>query len=179
MCSIWAALGARSQLLPSDRMRTLPKPIILDREEASSLICEMIGLMLAHQIKLGAVDVDCFRQFIPLLLLLIVDPETSPALKRTIDDTLTAIWVKSAFVHGGITRSQDFITDGAGHTALDILRKSESLPMAVKSQILMAIGHATFESRCVSRWHAMSLLLPNSTEGLDQVRSSCHQYEHC
>jgi hypothetical protein len=153
-------------------MRTLPKPIVLDRDEASSLICEMIRLMLAHQIKLGAVDVDCFRQFIPLLLLLVVDPETSHALRRTIDETLTAIWVKSALVHADMTQGQDFFTHGVGHIALNIRRQSESLPMAVKSQILMAIGHATFESRGVSRWYAMSLLLPGSTKALDQVRCS-------
>jgi hypothetical protein len=172
MCSIWAALGARSQPLPADGMRTLPKPIVLDREEASSLICEMIRLMLAHQIKHGVVDVDCFRQFIPLLLLLVVDPETSPSLRRTIDNSLTAIWTKGYLEHGGITRGQYCIADGAAYVAMEILRQSESLPMAVKSQILMAIGHATFESRGVSRWYAMSLLLPGSTKALDQVRCS-------
>jgi hypothetical protein len=115
------------------------------------------------------VDVDCVRKFIPLLLLLAVDPQTSPALRRTIDDTLVALWAESAFIYDGITRRVSFMTDGSISIAMQILRHVDSLPMFVKTQVLLAIGHRSFESRSVGRWYAAGLLLPGSLKGLDQV----------
>lgn len=152
-----------------DNLPILPREVSLDREEASSLICELIRLRLNLEIKCGCVDVGTFRKFIAPLLLLVVDPNTSPALRRTIDDTIAAIWSQSAYVYEDITRQESFITDGTGFIALDILHSTEFLPTSIKSQVLLAIGHSTFESRSVSRWYAAGLLLPGSLKGLDTV----------
>ena len=169
MCSIWDALGAR---LPADLdfgTPAFPEGIFLDREEASGLTCEWIRLKIESEVKSGQVDVDCVRKFIPLVLLLAVDPQTSPALRRTIDDTLVTLWTESTFIYDGITRHVSFMTDASISIALDILRHTDSLPIFIKTQVLLAIGHRTFESRAVNRWYAAGLLLPGSLEGLDQV----------
>jgi hypothetical protein len=169
VCSIWDALGAR---LPADldlEAPAFPEGIFLDREEASSLICEWIRLRIESEGRFGQVDVDCVREIIPLLLLQAVDPQTSPALRRTIDDTLVALWTESAFMDNDLTRRVSFVTDGAIPIAMDILRHTDALPMFIKTQVLLAIGHRTFESRAVNRWYAAGLLLPGSLKGLDQV----------
>jgi hypothetical protein len=180
ICSIWIALGARKQFFPKSKSADtlFPTAITLDRQEASSLICELIRLRITYETKRGFVDVSTIRNFIPLLLLLAVDPSTSPALRRTIDDTLAKIWVESAFVYEDIGRRESFITDGSGFIALDILEHTESLPMFVKAQVLVAIGHATFESRSVSRWYAAGLLLPGSLKELNKVSFSVYSQTH-
>ena len=172
ICSIWDALGARLCADLSFGTPAFPEGIFLDREEASSLICRWIRSRMESEVKSGQVDVDCVRKFIPLLLLLAVDPQTSPALRRTIDDTLVALWTESAFMDDGLSRRASFMTDVSISIALDILRHTGSLPMFIKTQVLLAIGHRSFESRAVNRWYAAGLLLPGSLEGLDQVSVS-------
>jgi hypothetical protein len=169
ICSIWAALGAQ---LPADvnfGTPAFPEGIFLDREEACSLICDWIRLKIESSVRFGHVDVDCVREIIPLLLLQAVDPQTSPALRRTIDDTLVALWTESTFMDNDLPRRVSFMTDGSIPIAMDILRRTDSLPMFIKTQVLLAIGQTTFESRSVNRWYAAGLLLPGSLEGLDQV----------
>jgi hypothetical protein len=68
-----------------------------------------------------------------------------------------------------LTPRVSFVTDGAIPVAMDILRHTDALPMFFKTQVLLAIGHRTFESRSVNRWYAAGLLLPGSLQGLDQV----------
>jgi hypothetical protein len=165
ICSIWDALGAR---LPADLnfgTPAFPEGIFLDREEASSLICEWIRLRIESEGRFGQVDVDCVREIIPLLLLQAVDPQTSPALRRTLDDTLVALWTESAFIDDALTRRVSFMTDGSIPIAMDILRYTNALPMFIKTQVLLAIGHRTFESRAVNRWYAAGLLLQGSLDG--------------
>jgi hypothetical protein len=118
------------------------------------------------------VDVECVRKIIPLLLLQAVDPQISPALRRTIDDTLVILWTESAFIYDGVTRRVSFMTDGSIPIAMGILRHTDALPMFIKTQVLLAIGHRTFESRAVNRWYAAGILLPGSLKGLDQVSIS-------
>jgi hypothetical protein len=169
ICSIWDALGARLPAGLNSGTPAFPEGIFLDREEASSLICEWIRLRIELEGRFGQVDVDCVRKFIPLLLLQAVDPQTSPALRRTIDDTLVALWTESAFMDNVLTRRVSFVTDGAIPIAMDILRHTDSLPMFIKTQVLLAVGQTTFESRSVNRWYAAGILLPGSLKGLDQV----------
>jgi hypothetical protein len=162
-------LGARLPAGLDFGTPAFPEGIFLDREEASSLICEWIRLKIISQVRVGQVDVDCVRRLIPLLLLLAVDPGTSPALRRTIDDTLVALWTESTFMNDDLTRRFSFMTDGSIPIAMDILRYTDSLPMFIKTQVLLAIGRRTFESRSVNRWYAAGLLLPGNLKGLDQV----------
>jgi len=172
ICSIWNALGARLSDHLDFGMPVFQDGIFLDREEASGLVCEWLRLRMQVEASQGQMDVESIRKFIPLLLLQAVDPQTSPALRRTIDDTLVTLWTESAFIEGGTTRRIPFMADGAILIAQDILRYARALPMFVKTQILLAIGQTTFESRAVNRWYAAGLLVPGCLEGLKEVRIS-------
>jgi len=172
ICSIWNALGARLSDHLDFGMPIFPDGIFLDREEASGLVCEWLRLRIEAEINHGQTHVESVRKYIPLLLLQAVDPLTSLALRRTIDDTLVILWTESAFVDDSTTRRFSFMADGAIFIAQDILRYARALPMFVKTQILLAIGQTTFESRAVNRWYAAGLLVPGCLEGLDEVRIS-------
>jgi hypothetical protein len=103
---------------------------------------------------------------IPLLLLLKADSASSPALGRSIDDTLDILWTEcSANLH----IDQSFAIDHAIPIVLELLRLTKSLPCSVQTSVLLAIGQTTFEARMVSRWYAAELLSPGCVEALDQV----------
>lgn len=114
-------------------------------------------------------EVSDRRYLIPILLLLKVDSGSSLALRRTIDDTLDALWVESVWNPPEVISCPSSTANGAISIVMDLLRQTRSLPCSVQTSVLLAIGQTTFEARLVARWYAVEILSPGCLEALDEV----------
>lgn len=108
------------------------------------------------------------------LVFLAVDLTTSSSLRRTLDDTIAALWVHSLSV-GGSARSEADEAEYRDSKAIDLAKslldsaESMSLSMGVKTRVLAAIGQRNEESRSIARWYATGLLLSGSKQAIHEV----------